>query len=149
MPPTVPIVTKHQVYPHFTSKHITDSSHQIHAPQHHLSQIQSVDKYSHHESGRLRTGTVRIFRVAQTWQTVSCRSNRQRKTRHQHEFDTPWDSPQTQPTQQRQTTQPANPKWALRVFKKFPGAQFRFQKTENGPRAYFSLFFERTTNGQP
>ena len=68
---------------------------------------------------RRRSGGCRSSR------TASRRSKTQRKTRHQHAFDTPWHFPQTQTTH-----------FLLLVVSliiKMPGARVQFQKPENRP----------------
>ena len=51
-----------------------------------------------------------FFQVAQTWRTTPCGSETQRRTRHYHEFDTPWRSPQTQTTPSGPLSLRQNPK---------------------------------------
>ena len=65
---------------------------------------------------------------------LSYRSQTQRRTRHQHAFESPWHPPQTQTAPQARTTQ-----WALRILKSARRPIFASRKLANGPRAHFAF----------
>ena len=65
---------------------------------------------------------------------LSYRSQTQRRTRHQHTFESPWHPPQTQTAPQARTTQ-----WALRILKSALIPIFASRKLANGPRAHFAF----------
>ena len=159
VPPATTIVTKQQDIPHCTSTQtsLTPDT----KPMHHsiiclksqlftsvlttrmvrsLEEVSAIEKTAIQGISIKKISETVFFRVAQTWQTVTCRSNTQRTTRRQHEFDTPCDSPQTQSAPHTHTPNtPAYPKMGSPYPQKCPGPTFPFQKkkTKVGSEGHF------------